>query len=56
MNPSKWKSVVINLSAYRKLKSLAVKNHRTISGQFTHILEEYEKGTREDNEKRAVNQ
>ena len=56
MNPSKWKSVVINLSAYRKLKSLDVKNHRNISGQFTHILEEYEKGTREDNEKRAVNQ
>jgi|TARA_Y100001951_G_scaffold20931_1_gene15938 hypothetical protein len=39
MDPQKWKSVVISITAYRKLKKLARENHRTISGQFTHLLE-----------------
>ena len=41
MNPTKWKSVVVSIDAYKALKSLAVANHRTISGQLTHILEVY---------------
>ena len=39
MNADKWKSVVVATATYRKLKRRAVKNHRTISGEFTHILE-----------------
>jgi len=41
MNPTKWKSVVVSISAYQTLKTLAIANHRTISGQLTHILEAY---------------
>jgi len=41
MNPNKWKSVVISIDTYKKLKQLAYKNHRTLSGQFTYILETY---------------
>jgi len=41
MNPNKWKSVVISIGTYKKLKQLAHKNHRTLSGQFTYILETY---------------
>jgi|TARA_R110000744_G_scaffold152695_1_gene266836 hypothetical protein len=41
MNPTKWKSVVVSIGAYTTLKSLAVSNHRTISGQLTYILENY---------------
>ena len=40
MNADKWKSVVIAIGTYKKLKTRAVKNHRTISGEFTHILEQ----------------
>ncbi len=39
MNPEKWKSVVITVPSYNKLKALARSEHRTISGQFTHMLE-----------------
>ena len=39
MNPAKWKSVVIPIASYRVLKNLAAKERRTISGQFTFILE-----------------
>ena len=39
MDADKWKSVVISIAAYNKLKDLAKKNHRTISGQFTYLLE-----------------
>tara|TARA_R100000781_G_scaffold60731_1_gene38842 strand:- start:624 stop:806 length:183 start_codon:yes stop_codon:yes gene_type:complete len=39
MDALKWKSVVISIDAYKKLKKLAKDNNRTISGQFTHILE-----------------
>tara|TARA_R110000744_G_scaffold3394_2_gene12980 strand:+ start:4638 stop:4820 length:183 start_codon:yes stop_codon:yes gene_type:complete len=40
MNPEKWKSVVIPIESYRVLKGLAVKERRTISGQFTLLLEQ----------------
>jgi plasmid stability protein len=43
MNVEKWKSVVIAITTYKKLKSRAAKNHRTISGEFTHILEQANK-------------
>jgi|TARA_R110000737_G_scaffold33171_1_gene51518 hypothetical protein len=39
MNPDKWKSVVIPIESYRVLKSMAAKERRTISGQFTYLLE-----------------
>ena len=39
MNPEKWKSIVISIQSYRKLKSLAKREMRTLSGQFTYILE-----------------
>ena len=39
MNPEKWKCVVITVPSYNKLKALAKSEHRTISGQFTHMLE-----------------
>ena len=39
MNPEKWKSVVVPVETYKLLKKLASKEHRTISGQFTYILE-----------------
>jgi len=57
MNSTKWKSVVVNIGAYRTLKSLAGANHRTISGQLTHILEAYVKSdsaSRDKNEIRNV--
>ena len=40
MNSDKWKSVVIAITTYKKLKRRAVRNHRTISGEFTHILQQ----------------
>ncbi len=43
MNVEKWKSVVIAITTYQKLKQRAQKNPRTISGEFTHILEQVEK-------------
>ena len=46
MNSEKWKSVVIAIPTYKKLKTRAVKNHRTISGEFTHILEQASKNER----------
>jgi len=39
MNPDKWKSVVIPIESYRVLKNMAAKERRTISGQFTFMLE-----------------
>ena len=38
MNPEKWKSVVIPIESYRLLKQIAEHEHRTLSGQFTHLL------------------
>jgi hypothetical protein len=58
MDPVKWKSVVISISTYRALKALAVANHRTISGQLTHVLESYmkTKTAGKEDETRAVEQ
>jgi predicted DNA-binding protein len=39
MNPDKWKSIVISIESYRKLKAMAKSEMRTLSGQFTYILE-----------------
>jgi hypothetical protein len=39
MNPDKWKSVVIPIETYQVLRDMAKSEHRTISGQFTFILE-----------------
>jgi hypothetical protein len=39
MNPDKWKSVVIPIASYLVLKKMAAKERRTISGQFTFVLE-----------------
>ena len=39
MNPDKWKSVVIPIESYHVLKDMAAKERRTISGQFTFVLE-----------------
>jgi|TARA_R100001086_G_scaffold127101_1_gene65743 hypothetical protein len=41
MNPEKWKSVVISIDTYNMLKKIAKRNHRTLSGQFTHLLTGY---------------
>lgn len=41
MNPDKWKSVVISIDTYNLLKKVAKLNHRTLSGQFTHLLTGY---------------
>ena len=40
MNPKKWKSVVIPVDVYHALKRLAQQERRTISGQFTFLLEQ----------------
>jgi hypothetical protein len=40
MNPEKWKSVVIPIESYHVLKDMAAKERRTISGQFTFVLEQ----------------
>jgi len=40
MNPEKWKSVVVPIESYHVLKDMAAKERRTISGQFTLILEQ----------------
>jgi hypothetical protein len=41
MNPERWKSVVISIDTYNVLKKVAKLNHRTLSGQFTHLLTGY---------------
>jgi hypothetical protein len=40
MNPDKWKSVVVPIESYRVLKEMAAKERRTLSGQFTLLLEQ----------------
>ena len=40
MNPDKWKSVVIPIESYHVLKDMAAKERRTLSGQFTLLLEQ----------------
>ena len=41
MNPAKWKSVVIPIRSYKVLRKMATDEHRTISGQFTYMLERW---------------
>lgn len=48
MNPERWKSVVISIDTYNMLKKVAKLNHRTLSGQFTHLLTGYVKETMPD--------
>ena len=45
MNPDKWKSVVIPIESYLVLKDMAAKERRTISGQFTFVLEKMTGGS-----------
>jgi hypothetical protein len=52
MNPDKWKSVVIPIESYRVLKDMASRERRTISGQFTYLLEKLTGTTVESGEKR----
>jgi hypothetical protein len=40
MDTEKWKSVVIPIKTYKVLKRLAEREHRTLSGQFTFIIEQ----------------
>jgi|TARA_R110000824_G_scaffold4211_5_gene20014 hypothetical protein len=40
MNPEKWKSVVVPIGSYYVLKEMAAKERRTLSGQFTLLLEQ----------------
>lgn len=41
MDPKKWKSVVVPLKTYGVLKSMAKKEHRTISGQLTYVIQKW---------------
>ena len=52
MNPDKWKSVVVPIESYRVLRRLAEKERRTISGQFTLVLEQVT-GERIEDEKKT---
>ena len=42
MDPEKWKSVVVPIGTYRVLRDMAKREHRTISGQFTFLLERHQ--------------
>jgi len=42
MDPGRWKSVVVPISTYQVLRDMAERNRRTISGQFTFVLENYQ--------------
>jgi len=42
MDPGRWKSVVVPISTYQVLRDMAQRNRRTISGQFTFVLENYQ--------------
>jgi len=52
MNPDKWKSVVIPLGSYKILRGMAVDEHRTISGQFTYLLERWSDKNQEQDGKK----
>ena len=39
MDTEKWKSVVIPIKTYEILKKMAEREHRTLSGQFTFMIE-----------------
>ena len=42
MDPGRWKSVVVPISTYQVLRDMAQREHRTISGQFTFLLEKHQ--------------
>jgi hypothetical protein len=42
MDPEKWKSVVVPIGTYQVLRDMAKREHRTISGQFTFLLEKHQ--------------
>ena len=42
MDPEKWKSVVVPIGTYKVLRDMAKREHRTISGQFTFLLEKHQ--------------
>jgi hypothetical protein len=44
MDPGRWKSVVVPISTYKVLRDMAKREHRTISGQFTFLLEKHQEG------------
>jgi len=44
MDPGRWKSVVVPINTYKVLRDMAKREHRTISGQFTFLLEKHQKG------------
>jgi len=44
MDPGRWKSVVVPIDTYKTLREMAIRNRRTISGQFTFVLENYQEG------------
>ena len=44
MNAEKWKSVVVPIDTYKVLRDMAKREHRTISGQFTFLLEKHQEG------------
>ena len=50
MDTEKWKSVVIPIAAYNVLTDLAKKEHRTISGKFTYLLEQKMATNKEERE------
>jgi macrodomain Ter protein organizer (MatP/YcbG family) len=49
METDKWKSVVISIDSYARLKALAKAERRTLSGQFTWMLDDYLGGENNDN-------
>ena len=42
MDPGRWKSVVVPIDTYKVLRDMAKREHRTISGQFTFLLEKHQ--------------
>ena len=44
MDPGRWKSVVVSINTYKVLRDMAKREHRTISGQFTFLLEKHQAG------------
>jgi hypothetical protein len=48
MDTTKWKSVVVPVESYHALRALAKAEHRTISGQFTYVLESFSRRSQTD--------
>jgi len=47
MDTEKWKSVNIPIKTYEILKKMAEREHRTLSGQFTFVIEKIIKDEKE---------